>query len=170
MSSDLRVRKEFPELHQQQQQLLTLFLRARVGRVAFRIQTTLIANADGATVPGAAVRAHFLQLAMLGDDARAADVEMIPDGAELALAVAAQQVLYGEVPVLAGGGAVNDDIFHLLHVRSVLDAFQQFSFARHFLIGGEQGEGFFYHRLKGKVVQLVMPSAVRAAIAAWMMA
>lgn len=85
-------------------------------------------------------------------------------------AVAAQQVLYGEVPVLAGGGAVNDDIFHLLHVRSVLDAFQQFSFARHFLIGGEQGEGFLYHRLKGKVVQLVMPSAVRAAIAAWMMA
>lgn len=40
----------------------------------------------------------------------------------------------------------------------------------HFLIGGEQGEGFLYHRLKGKVVQLVMPSAVRAAIAAWMMA
>ena len=78
--------------------------------------------------------------AVLGDDARAADVEMIPDGAELALAVAAQQVLYGEVPVLAGGGAVNDDIFHLLHVRSVLDAFQQFSFARHFLIGGEQGK------------------------------
>lgn len=116
------------------------------------------------------VRAHFLQLAVLGDDARAADVEMIPDGAELALAVAAQQVLYGEVPVLAGGGAVDDDIFHLLHVRSVLDAFQQFSFARHFLIGGEQGEGFLYHRLKGKVVQLVMPSAVRAAIAAWMMA
>ena len=66
--------------------------------------------------------------------------------------------------------AVDDDIFHLLHVRSVLDAFQQFSFARHFLIGGEQGEGFLYHRLKGKVVQLVMPSAVRAAIAAWMMA
>lgn len=132
--------------------------------------STLIANADGATVPGAAVRAHFLQLAVLGDDARAADVEMIPDGAELALAVAAQQVLYGEVPVLAGGGAVDDDIFHLLHVRSVLDAFQQFSFARHFLIGGEQGEGFLYHRLKGKVVQLVMPSAVRAAIAAWMMA
>lgn len=66
-----------------------MFLRARVGRVAFRIQTTLIANADGATVPGAAVRAHFLQLAVLGDDARAADVEMIPDGAELALAVAA---------------------------------------------------------------------------------
>lgn len=90
MSADLRVRKEFPELHQQQQQLLTLFLRARVGRVAFRIQTTLIANADGATVSGAAVRAHFLQLAVLGDDARAADVEMIPDGAELALAVAAQ--------------------------------------------------------------------------------
>ena len=52
------------------------------------------------------MRAHFLQLAVLGDDARAADVEMIPDGAELALAVAAQQVLYGEVPVLAGGGAV----------------------------------------------------------------
>lgn len=55
------------------------------------------------------MRAHFLQLAVLGDDARAADVEMIPDGAELALAVAAQQVLYGEVPVLAGGDCRLDD-------------------------------------------------------------
>jgi len=170
VSSDLRVRKEFPELHQQQQQLLTLFLRACVGRMPFRIQTALIANADGATVPGAAVRAYFLQLAVLGDDARAADVEMIPDGAELALAVTAQQVFYRKIPVLAGSRTVDDDIFHLLHVRPVLDAFQQFSFALHFLIGGEQGKGFLYHRPRGKVVQLVMPSAVRAAIAAWVMA
>lgn len=55
-------------------------------------------------------------------------------------------------------------------MRQSYELHQQFSFARHFLIGGEQGEGFLYHRLKGKVVQLVMPSAVRAAIAAWMMA
>jgi len=166
VSSDLRVRKEFPELHQQQQQLFTLFLRACVGRMPFRIQTALVTDTDGATVPRAAVRAHFLQLAVLGDDARAADVEMISDGAELAPAVATQQVLYGEVPVLAGGGAVYDDIFHFLHIRPVLYAFQQFSFARHFLIGGEQGKGFLYHRPRGKVVQLVIPSAVRAAIAA----
>ena len=106
----------------------------------FRIQPALIANSDGATVPRATVRAHFLQLPVLGHDARAADIEMIPDGAELALAVAAQQVFYREIPVLAGGRTVDDDILYLLHIRPVLDVLQKLTFARHFLIGGEQGE------------------------------
>jgi len=115
VSSDLRVRKEFPELHQQQQQLLTLFLRARVGRVAFRIQTTLIANADGATVPGAAVRAHFLQLAVLGDDARAADVEMIARAIKSTSAVRGFQSLPGKGTVLARGAAMYHNQINFSH-------------------------------------------------------
>ena len=117
--------------------------------MAFRIQTALVTNTDGAAVPRAAVRAHFLQLPVLGHDARAADIEMIPDGAELALAVTAQQVFYREIPVLAGGRTVDDDILYLLHIRSVLDVLQKLTFAHHLFISGEQWKGFFYHRLKG---------------------
>ena len=117
--------------------------------MAFRIQTALITNTDGAAVPRAAVRAHFLQLPVLGHDARAADIEMIPDGAELALAVTAQQVFYREIPVLAGGRTVDDDILYLLHIRPVLDVLQKLTFAHHLFISGEQWKGFFYHGLKG---------------------
>ena len=86
-----------------------MFLRARVGRVAFRIQTTLIANADGATVPGAAVRAHFLQLAVLGDDARAADVEMIPDILEPAVTdVVSPAIFKAQAHALRRGRAMNN--------------------------------------------------------------
>lgn len=104
----------------------------------FRIEAAFIADADGAAVPRAAVRAHFLQFSVLGYDARATDIEMITDGAELALPVTAQQVFHSEILRFASGRAVDDDILHLLHIRSVLDIFQEFSFARHFLTGGEQ--------------------------------
>lgn len=57
--------EEPAELHEERPQLLTLFCGARVGRFTGCVKSSLVANADAATVVGTAVGTHFKELAVL---------------------------------------------------------------------------------------------------------
>ena len=77
---------------------------------AVGIETAFVAYADGAAVEGAAVCAHFVKAAVLGDGAILADVEVIADVYEASREVVVLELLGSVVLGLAGGGAVNDDV------------------------------------------------------------
>ena len=83
---------------------------AGVLRFAFGIETAFIADADGATVEGAAMGAYLIQAAVLSDGAILADVEVITDVDEATLQVVVLQLLWSVVTVLTRGGAVDDEI------------------------------------------------------------
>lgn len=76
-----------------------------------RIQTTLITDTYAATVPGAAVRTHFQQLAVLRHTSVTTDIKMISYRAETARLVVTEQLLGGVIPGGACGAAMNHDIF-----------------------------------------------------------
>ena len=77
---------------------------------AVSVEAAFVADADGAAVEGAAVSAHFIQAAVLGDGAILADVEVIADVDEASREVVVLELLGSVVLGLAGGGAVNDDV------------------------------------------------------------
>ena len=77
---------------------------------AFGIETAFIADADGATVEGAAMGADFVKAAVLSDRAILADVEVITDVDEASLQVIVLQLLGGVVLGLTRGGAVDDEV------------------------------------------------------------
>lgn len=93
---------------------------------------------------------YFEELAMPGHDTALADVEVITDGAELALTVTAEEVFDGEVLVGTGGTAMDNDISHGGHVRAVFHIFEQFPLAHHLIGGNEHGIDIFCHRAKGE--------------------
>ena len=76
---------------------------------AVSVEAAFVADADGAAVEGAAVCAHFIQAAVLGDGAILADVEVIADVDEATLQVVVLELIGGVVLGLAGGGTVDDD-------------------------------------------------------------
>ena len=88
----------------------TLLEGASVLGLAVGIQAAFVADADGAAVEGAAVCAHFVKAAVLGDGAILADVEVIADVDEAALHVVVLELLGSVVLGHPGGGAVNDDV------------------------------------------------------------
>ena len=88
----------------------TLLEGAGVLGFAVGIEAAFVADADGAAVEGAAVSAHFIQAAVLGDGAILADVEVIADVDEASREVVVLELLGSVVLGLAGGGAVNDDV------------------------------------------------------------
>ena len=69
--------KKLCQTHQQQGKLFCLLCGPGVCRMSVRIQTALVADADAATVPGAAVRTHFQQFAVRGDGAVATGIEVV---------------------------------------------------------------------------------------------
>ena len=77
---------------------------------AVGIETAFVAYADGAAVEGAAVCAHFIQTAVLGDGAILAAVVVITDIDEASREVVVLELLGSVVLGLAGGGAVDDDV------------------------------------------------------------
>ena len=109
------LRKQSLELYQQLKQLVALCLGPRVLRTALRIETTLVAHADGTAVVGTAVGTHLKQVAVLGHLAVAPDVEVVADGAELTCLVVAHHLFHRVVAVFACGGAVENDPPHRLH-------------------------------------------------------
>ena len=88
----------------------TLIECAGVLGFAVSVEAAFVADADGAAVEGAAVCAHFIQAAVLGDGAILADVEVIADVDEASREVVVLELLGSVVLGLAGGGAVNDDV------------------------------------------------------------
>ena len=85
------------------------------------------------------------------------------------------QKLFGSVILrTAGGRTVEDEVADTVwsaHQLAVLHTGEEGLFARHLLATNSQGITVVGHARKGiKGVQLVIPSAVRAAMAAWIMA
>ena len=106
---------------------------AGVLRFAVGIQAAFVAYADGAAVEGAAVCAHFVKAAVLGDGAILADVEVIADVYEASREVVVLELLGSVVLGLAGGGAVDDDIAD--GVGGHVDAF--FDISEELVLGGD---------------------------------
>ena len=174
MTTDYSLGKETPQANKEICQAFGLRRRTGVGRTSLSVESALIADADGTAVVGAAVGAHLQQAAVLGQGAVASDVEVIAHGAEAAGTMVAQQLFGSVVLRTAGGGAVEDeeaDARRSVHQLAVLHAGKEGLFAGHLLAADGQGIAVVRHARKGiKGEQLVTPSAVRAAMAAWIMA
>ena len=110
MTTDDGVGKLAMEVEDEGDEGSTLLEGASVLGFAVGIETAFVAYADGAAVEGAAVSAHFIQAAVLGDGAILADVEVIADVDEASREVVVLELLGSVVLGLAGGGAVNDDV------------------------------------------------------------
>ena len=111
----------------------TLLEGAGVLGFAVGIEAAFVADADGAAVEGAAVCAHFVKAAVLGDGAILADVEVIADVYEASREVVVLELLGSVVLGLAGGGAVDDDIAD--GVGGHVDAF--FDISEELVLGGD---------------------------------
>ena len=127
----------------------TLLEGASVLGFAVGIETAFVADSDGAAVEGAAVCAHLIQAAVLGDGAILADVEVIADVDEASREVVVLELLGSVVLGLSGGGAVDDDIAD--GVDGHVDAF--FDISEELVLGGDlvatdgERECFLDHRL-----------------------
>ena len=110
MTSDDGLGKLTMEVEDEGDEGGTLLECAGVLRLAVGVETAFVADTDGAAVEGAAVSAHFIQAAVLGDGAILADVEVIADVDEASREVVVLELLGSVVLGLAGGGAVNDDV------------------------------------------------------------
>lgn len=143
--------KDFHHPHQQQNKLLRLFRCPGIGRMPVRIQAALITDTYAATVPRAAVRPHFQQLAVLRHTSVAADIKMIPHRAETACLVVAEQLLGGVIPGAARGAAMNHDIFHGSgggHHRAVLQC-EEGTLVRDLFLTDYHRESFLNHTANG---------------------
>lgn len=148
VTADLRLGEELVQTQEEKQELLLLLRRARVLRGAMGIEPTLIADAYRTAVVGAAVGTHLQELTVLREVAVAADVEVIAHGAETAAAVIAHELLHRVVAVLAGSGAVEDDIPHTvrrLHQKTVFHVAQQLSLADDLVIAHEHWKTVCHH-------------------------
>ena len=111
----------------------TLLECAGVLGFAVSVEAAFVADADGAAVEGAAVSAHFIQAAVLGDGAILADVEVIADVDEASREVVVLELLGSVVLGLARGGAVYDDVAD--RVGGHVDAF--FDISEELVLGGD---------------------------------
>ena len=137
------------EIEKETDEGCTLLEGAGVLGVAFGIETAVIADADGATVEGAAMGADFVKAAVLGDRAILADVEVITDVDEATLQVVVLELLWGVVTVLTSGGAVNDEIADRVrgHKHAGLDVCEEFVLGGDLVATDGKRECFLDHRL-----------------------
>lgn len=174
MTTDYSLGKEAPQAGKEICQAFSLCRRTGIGRTSLCVESTLVADTDRAAVVWTAVSPYLEQAAMLGQAAVAADVEMIAHGAETTGTMVAQKLFGSVILRTAGGRTVKDEVADTVwsaHQLAVLHTGEEGLFARHLLATNSQGITVVGHARKGiKGVQLVIPSAVRAAMAAWMMA
>ena len=133
MTSDDGVGELAMEIKKEADEGGTLLEGASVLGFAVSVEAAFVADADGAAVEGAAVSAHFIQAAVLGDGAILADVEVIADVDEASREVVVLELLGSVVLGLAGGGAVNDDVAD--GVGGHVDAF--FDISEELVLGGD---------------------------------
>ena len=122
---------------------------AGVLRFAFGIETAFIADADGATVEGAAMGADFVKAAVLGDRAILADVEVITDVDEASLQVVVLELLGGVVLGLTRGGAVDNEVADGVggHEDAGLNVSEEFVLGGDLVATDGKRECFLDHRL-----------------------
>ena len=149
MTSDDGVGKLAMEVEDEGDEGSTLLEGAGVFGFAVGIEAAFVADADGAAVEGAAVCAHFIQAAVLGDGAILADVEVIADVDEASREVVVLELLGSVVLGLAGGGAVNDDVADGVgwHVETFLYVCEEVVLGGDLVATDGKRECFLDHRL-----------------------
>ena len=148
VAADEGLGEEAVEAEEEVEQLAALLGGAGVGGAVVVVETSLVADADGAAVVGLAVGSHLEQSAVLGDGARPADVEVVADGAEAPGLVVSEELLYGIVLGGPGGGTVEDDPSHGIrprHEEPRLVAPEQFALRDDLVAADGQGEGSVDH-------------------------
>ena len=133
---------------------------------AVGVETAFVADADGAAVEGAAVSAHFIQAAVLGDGAILADVEVIADVDEASREVVVLELLGSVVLGLAGGGAVDDDIADGVggHVDSGLNVSEEFVLGGDLVATDGERECFLDHSCGMHESKTIAPSTADAMV------
>lgn len=163
-----------PQAGEEACQLFRLGRRTSIGRTPPGIESAFVANADGAAVEGAAVGPHIEQAAVLRQGTVPTDIEVVAHGAETTGTMVAQELFDGVVLRTTGGRTVKDEVADTVgaaHPLATLHPGEEDALIGHLLTADNQGITVFGHDRKGiKGVQLVMPSAVRAATAACTMA
>ena len=106
MPHNLRLRKEAMQASQHVIDASRLFRRKRVARIALLVESTLIADADGASIIRSRVSTHLQQEAMLRQRAILTDIEVIPDVIETTFLVVTAQLFYTIVLIASGSRAM----------------------------------------------------------------
>lgn len=141
----------------------------------FRIQSAFVAYSDRTPVEGTAMCPHLEQSTMLTDRTIATDIKMITDGAEPTGTMVTQELFHSIVTVVASSRTVQNNVTYRIdrvHHQPALYPSEEFALITHLLLTYSHRKCFLYHgsRHSMAVEQLVTPSAVSAAMAAWMIA
>ena len=124
MPHNLCLRKELMQIDEQISDSLLLLLGERIGRLAILIQTSLIADADTASIIRNAMCTHFQQHSVLRLLPILSDIEVIANATEAASQMVTEQHFLRIVSVTSRSRAVNNEVFHLLfrhHLKSSHD-------------------------------------------------
>lgn len=109
MPHNQRVRKDPFQLSQQCQQRSLLFQRAGIGRAAYSIQSSFIADTDGMPVVMEAMRTGFLQRAAAVNLTVVGHIEMVSDIIETTMTdVVPPAILKAQAHALGRGRAMNN--------------------------------------------------------------
>ena len=122
---------------------------AGILRFAFGVKTAFIADADGTAVEGAAMSAHLIQSAVLGDGAILTDIEVITYVDKTTLQMVVLQLLWSIVTVLTRGGAGNNKITDGVggHKDAGLNVSEEFVLGGDLVATDGKRECFLDHRL-----------------------
>ena len=133
MTADDSLRKLLLEVENEADERGTLFESASVLGLAVGVETAFVADADGAAVEGAAMRAYFVQLSVLSHRAIFSYIKVIAHVDEASRHVVALELLGSVVLGLAGGGTV--DYYIADGVGGHLNAF--FDISEELVLGGD---------------------------------
>lgn len=141
----------------------------------FRVQSAFVAYSDRTPIEGTAMCPHLEQSTMLTDRTIATDIKMITDSTKPTGTMVTQELFHSIVTVAASSRTVQNNIAYRIdsvHHQPALHPSEEFALIAHLLLTYSHRKCFLYHgsRHSMAVEQLVTPSAVSAAIAAWMIA
>ena len=143
VSHNLRLRKKSMQASQHIIDTSRLLRRKRVARFALLVQSTLVADADGASIIRSRVSTHLQQEAMLRQRAILTDIEMIPDVIEATLLVVTAQLFYTIVLIASGSRAMQHQKSHgvgIHHQLAVLHSGEERALIAHQLLTDGQRE------------------------------
>ena len=112
MPHNLRFWKQLMQLIQQFDNTFSLLRCTSVARLAFLIQTSLIADADRASIIRSGMRTHFQQLAVLRHRTIFSDVEVIADIIKPTCLMVTSQLFHTIVLIASGSRAMQHQKSH----------------------------------------------------------
>ena len=114
VSYDLRFRKENLQIPEKIHESLFLLNRHGVARVAFLIQTSLIADADRTSIIRSGMSPYLQQLTMLCHRSILSDVEVVADVIKPTSLMVASQQFHTIVLIASASRAMQNQIFNVV--------------------------------------------------------